>query len=249
MSVEMKHADLRCSTTTERTPGLERHPDKKTFLACSICPGRATLYIGVPFLSEPIEDSMDRNSTPDERREVSNLNEFIGKELPLLHGYVRHAIGRAADDVTQETCMDFVHAAKLPAEIGRLRALLYWIANCRICDYLRKKSSRTRLGFCSLDASSPGQEGESLAVGLSDPKCEPPGAELERREIINKAMETLTDQQKKVILLYHLSIKETAAELGLGAKNVAVIRTRAFEKLREALLKEGICCPGDLMGS
>jgi RNA polymerase sigma factor for flagellar operon FliA len=94
----------------------------------------------------------------------------------------------------------------------------------------------------SLDDVVPGDE-EGLTVGerLTDPESPDPEAEAlfsERRDMLAKAIETLTEKERLVITLFYyegLTAKEVAAVLGLSVARISQLHSKALLRLRGCL--------------
>lgn len=68
-----------------------------------------------------------------------------------------------------------------------------------------------------------------------------PGTDVEERSALFDALQALPEQQRKVVVLRHwlgLSVRETAAELGIGEGTVKSHSSRGLAALEEALARQ-----------
>lgn len=147
------------------------------------------------------------------------------RELERAHGELAVRLGR---EPTQE-------------ELGRFMGLNP--------DELEQRMAEVGcLSVLSLDETLPDAEGDgsSLSDRLPDPDaCDPEIAPqlAERRERLEKAIDSLTEQERLVVSLFYyegLMAKEIAAVMGLSPARISQIHSRAILRLRGKLsrLKE-----------
>lgn len=111
-------------------------------------------------------------------------------------------------------------------------------------DLLRRQAEVSAALLLSLDEpAGAGEEREAQSVGdrlvdLRSPDPEAAALHAERREILARAIERLTDRERLVIsLLYYegLSTKEIAGVLGLSVPRISQLHSKAILKLRSRL--------------
>ncbi len=129
-----------------------------------------------------------------------------------------------AQDLAQET---FVRAlASAPAELERPRAWLFSIA-CNLARDEARAGIRRRRHLTLL-------KGSASADAPEDPQREL--EERERREQLRRALESLAERDREVLLLWDagLDYNEIASQTGLSVGSVGTTLARARRRLVEA---------------
>lgn len=200
-------------------------------------------------------DIMGRGNMPEEcddaelvrRAKGGDLSAFetvVGRHERLIYTIARRITGHAqdAEDVTQQT---FLSAVEHLDEFREDASFATWLR--RIATHAALKILRKRRGLptVSLEQNTEHQEGHGTVPHpefIADWR-ESPEQLLERREtsrLIEDALRQLDEKHRLVFLLRDvegMSVKDTAAELGLSESNVKVRLLRARLQLRETLTR------------
>lgn len=134
--------------------------------------------------------------------------------------------------------------AKIELEKGRPALDTEIAAELNIStDELDKWMAQTKAsGIVSLDEYlEEGSESGITSLVGGNPDSFTPGAEMDReavKEAIVKALEELTEKEKKVILLYYyeeMTLKEISLVMEVSESRISQLHTRAIQKLRVKL--------------
>ncbi len=134
--------------------------------------------------------------------------------------------------------------AKIELEKGRPALDTEIAAELNIStDELDKWMAQTKAsGIVSLDEYlEEGTESGITSLVGGNPDSFTPGAEMDReavKEAIVKALEELTEKEKKVILLYYyeeMTLKEISLVMEVSESRISQLHTRAIQKLRVKL--------------
>jgi RNA polymerase sigma-70 factor (ECF subfamily) len=159
------------------------------------------------------------------QKDPSRFAELYEQNFHRVYSYVARRVRDRAD--TQELTSHVFHQAL--ANLGKFKwrgapfaAWLYRIAANAIADQARRKQRETN--------EQPEKASESsTAIDLE---------EVERRAFLFQAVETLPDDQRRVIVLRFAeekSIREIAGELGRSEGAVKQLQFRGLENLRNRL--------------
>ncbi len=137
-----------------------------------------------------------------------------------------------AEDLTAEVFLNFVEAVRT-YEIGEtpLIAWLYRVAHARLVDHYRKQNRAAKES--SLDDLIVGVEDDTDAQLMSS----------HRQEKVRIAMDTLTAEQKQVIIFRFIegyNLQKTADLMGKTIGAIKVMQYRALQSLSRSLNKQGI---------
>lgn len=149
------------------------------------------------------------------------------------------------EDIVQETFASALHRQayleqhpEVPLAF-KLRTLLLQV----LADAERKHlQSQKRDVFREMeplpteDASDPGQPWEELAASMTSPRSKV--AREERHSLLRHALETLSEEDRNVLILRHferLGNAECAERLGIAPKAASIRYVRALQRLRQRL--------------
>lgn len=170
----------------------------------------------------------------DDRGAFDELCQRVrGPLLARLYRLVGH--WDTAEDLAQETLLRVYRSRARYRPTARFATFLGRIARNLASSELRRRQRRRWLGESRLRAC------ESLAAELEDPRCPPGHAELERqerRDILRRAIDSLSRRQRAAVLLFHyecLSYEEIAGVLGTSALATKSLLVRSRATLRHKL--------------
>lgn len=144
-----------------------------------------------------------------------------------------------AADLTQEAFVRIYRALpRLRAECA-ISAWVRRIATNLCLDHLRKRNHGPSIS--SLDARTSDETDVLLSWDIADPSCEPDRifAEEERQRILYRAISTLPDDYRIVILMHHLEemrVEEIGEVLGVPSGTIKSRLSRARKELRRKLI-------------
>jgi RNA polymerase sigma-70 factor (ECF subfamily) len=170
--------------------------------------------------------------------DVEALGALMERHKAAVYGYLLRLTGRrdAADDVFQEVFLKLVRNPGVYGEREKFKAWLFTVARNAAMDYFRREGSRGEVPL----------EGDGDRPGPADYSASPePGPEAaavnrELGEKIERALGSLTEDQREVFYLRHysgLSFREIAGMLGLPIGTVLARMSRAAAQLRKELSK------------
>ena len=154
----------------------------------------------------------------------------------LIYRMVRNESDAA--DLTQETFVRVYRALpRLNAE-GALTAWIRRIATNLCLDFLRRRNAVPVMN--SLDARPVEDSDALLSWDIADPSGEPDRlfASQERSNVLHRAVASLPDDYRTVILLHHIEemrVEEIADMLGVPAGTIKSRLSRARRELRRKL--------------
>lgn len=143
-----------------------------------------------------------------------------------------------AADLTQETFVRVYKALpRLRAE-GAQSAWIRRIATNLCLDYIRRRNATPSTS--SIDARVSEESDVLLSWDIADPSSEPDllFASKERTNILHRAIETLQEEYRTVILLHHIEemrVEEIADALNVPAGTIKSRLSRARKELRRKL--------------
>lgn len=160
---------------------------------------------------------------------------------PRLIGFLRPAVGDAAEDVASQTWLEVVGALRrFEGDLDGFRALLFTIARRRVADH--RRTQRRRPATATEPASlhdrleAPDDtEGRAIEAVGSD-------------EAIRRILDLLPPEQAEVVLLRvvaDLPVEQVATVLGRAPGTVRVQQHRALKRLAAALGGNGSSPSGD----
>jgi len=168
------------------------------------------------------------------------FEKLVRKYERLVSTCVFSVIGNSPEDVCDVSQEVFLKVYRSLASFkgdSEFSTWLYRVAkNCAL-DFARKKKSPT----VSLDSS--GEEGEGFDVPDTSLKANPEKSALENEKsvILRKAIDSLSDEHREVIILRHIndySYEQIASALSLETGTVKSRISRAREALKKILEKE-----------
>ena len=177
--------------------------------------------------------------------ELRAFEDLVARHETRVYRLARRITGhdQDAEDVTQQT---FLSALEHLAEFREASSFSTWLL--RIATHAALKILRKRKGLptVSLDeATDPAADGETIPHPeyIADWRHSPErlAARHETQQLIEAALSELDEKHRVVFLLRDgegLSVRETAAALGLSEANVKVRLLRARLQLRERLTRE-----------
>lgn len=174
----------------------------------------------------------DRNEALEElfRRFSRPLYQFIYRQLPNE---------QTAADLVQETFLRVFTHRKSYRPTARFSYWIYRIARNLCVDEKRRYWNRHVMDASALTDTESGQQRDFFEMQSSSL---PDGAELlhrkELEELVRKAIDNLSDEQREVMLLHKyqgLAYKEIAEILGITTESVKQRAYRAHLKLRDQL--------------
>jgi RNA polymerase sigma-70 factor (ECF subfamily) len=173
------------------------------------------------------EKNATRGSDRQDRREsqdVQKFQSFYQENLLLIYRYVYSKVGNReeAEDLTSQTFVKAVQNIDRDRDPHSMQKWLYQVARTTVADYWR---AYYRIPSSSLEALlDAGWEGpvEEMPMVTND-------SPIER---VQRLLKDLPGNYREVLncrFLLNLSIKETAARLGLTEANVKVLQFRALK--------------------
>ena len=158
--------------------------------------------------------------------------ELYEKFFPLVYGMIFNRIKdvSASDDVVSEIFFKVSQNLHTYNDKYNFSAWLFAIATNTLINHFRKENRRREESWAEFfDSPAPSNDQPEEKL-LSD----------ERKATLLRAVDSLTDRQKKIIELkyfFELSNVNIAEILGINASNVGYIHYQAIKKLRQLLDK------------
>lgn len=170
-------------------------------------------------------------ATPSEDRAASGqqdpalLESVYQTHIQGVYRFLYKRVGNKedAEDLTAQVFLKAVrHLDASHTELG-IKSWLYQLAKTTLADYWRQyyKNPRAPLELVNLEQTVYEEDTEH---------------DVATAETLRVVMEKLPDHYRRVLnlrFLEHLSIKETAAEMGISEGNVKVLQLRALRKAAE----------------
>lgn len=153
---------------------------------------------------------------------------------PQLLRYLRHHVGRFAEDVGSEVWLGLApQLAEFGGTIADLRALMFTIARRRVVDHYRQYGRRP--STCSLDDSADrADETDVEAVAVENVTAQ--GA-------VSALVRGLPDDQAEIVLLRalgELDVAQVAQIVGKSAGAVRIAQHRALQHLQQTLPRKAV---------
>jgi RNA polymerase sigma-70 factor (ECF subfamily) len=192
-------------------------------------------------LQQPILGLAAGPGADEESRALASFFESLvethyRRTYSLIYRMVRSESDAA--DLTQETFVRVYKALpRLRAE-GAQSAWIRRIATNLCLDHIRRRNSAPATS--SLDARLSDDSDTRLSWDIPDPSGEPDGlfASKERASVLRKAVESLPEEYRTVILLHHIEdmrVEEISAAMGVPAGTIKSRLSRARKELRRKL--------------
>jgi RNA polymerase sigma-70 factor, ECF subfamily len=157
--------------------------------------------------------------------DVEDFQTFYQENLGLIYRYAYSKVGnrQEAEDLTSQIFLKVVRSLDLKRDMRSMRTWLFRVARTTIADYWRVHYRGTAY---SLD--------DLLEAGWEGPVDE--GAALHESstaELVRDILQALPERDREVLtsrFLLNLSIRETAAKMGLTETNTKVLQYRALKR-------------------
>ncbi|MFJ8158818.1 RNA polymerase sigma factor [Streptomyces sp. NPDC094468] len=146
---------------------------------------------------------------------------YVDKLFTFLSRKTDRDVGKELTDLVFEQF--FVWWQQHPDQAEPV-GMLFWLARCRLYDYLRRRGRELTVEPSDLHDLVGGTDGDDFAA-------------VDRLHDLRKALATLTEQQRQALLMKYvanLSVAECAETLGTGVDNMKKILGKAREALRQA---------------
>ncbi len=165
---------------------------------------------------------------------------------PLVGFFVANTRDRQlAEDLTQETLLRVYDQAWDYLPTGRFRGWLYRIARNLMIDTIRRQSRDALIRAVRSEAEEPFALA-SIAGDVLSPDDDAGGREL--AALVDAALAKIPDEQRLTFSLHHfagLSLPEIAQILETSVSTTKSRLRLARERLREALVAQGVATPHD----
>jgi RNA polymerase sigma-70 factor, ECF subfamily len=159
---------------------------------------------------------------------AQDLQTLYQENLTLIYRYVYSRVGNReeAEDLTSQIFMKAVRGVNTERETLSVQKWLFQVARTTIADYWRTHYRIVTSSLESLlDAGWEGPEVSDVAAVSTEPA-----------ELVEKLLHALPERYREVLtcrFLLNLSIRDTAAKLGLTEANVKVLQFRALKRAAE----------------
>lgn len=156
--------------------------------------------------------------------DVQQFQTFYQEHVGLIYRYVYSKVGNReeAEDLTSQIFIKAVRGVDTERGPQSMQKWLFQVARTTIADYWR---AHYRVSTSSLD--------ELLEAGWEGPIDEEPMAINSRPiEQVQRILQALPEHYREILtcrFLLNLSIKDTAARMGLSEANVKVLQFRALK--------------------
>jgi RNA polymerase sigma-70 factor, ECF subfamily len=159
-------------------------------------------------------------------QDVQEFQTFYQENLGLIYRYIYSKVGNReeAEDLTSQTFMKAVRSIDRERGPQSMQKWLYQVARTTVADYWR---AYYRISISSLE--------ELLDAGWEGPVDEEDTVtgDTTPPERVQRVLKALPEHYREVLtcrFLLNLSIKETAAKMGLTEANVKVLQFRALKR-------------------
>jgi len=158
-------------------------------------------------------------------QDVQEFQTFYQENLGLIYRYIYSKVGNReeAEDLTSQTFIKAVRGMDHERDPHSIQKWLFQVARTTVADYWR---TYYRVSVSSLD--------ELLDAGWEGPiEEEPIISSVTPTERVHRILGALDERYREVLVcrfLLSLSIKETAARMGLTEANVKVLQYRALKR-------------------
>jgi RNA polymerase sigma-70 factor (ECF subfamily) len=172
--------------------------------------------------------------------DTAAFSELVERFQHRLVAVMHHLVGSAeeAEDLAQEVFLRVFRTRKKYTPKAKFSTWLFTIANNLALNALR---DRQRRPVVPLEVRESGPLGPRPAENLAPTRDEPPSHNLHQQElaeVIRRALDGLNERQRMAIVLNKfedMNYADIAEVMGLSAKAVKSLLSRARSKLREAL--------------
>jgi RNA polymerase sigma-70 factor (ECF subfamily) len=172
--------------------------------------------------------------------DTAAFSELVERFQHRLVAVMHHLVGSAeeAEDLAQEVFLRVFRTRKKYTPKAKFSTWLFTIANNLALNALR---DRQRRPVVPLEVRESGPLGPRPAETLAPTRDEPPSHNLHQQElaeVIRRALDGLNERQRMAIVLNKfedMNYADIAEVMGLSAKAVKSLLSRARSKLREAL--------------
>lgn len=160
---------------------------------------------------------------------VGHLRALYEATLPAIYRFIYSKVGNReeAEDLTSQVYLKALSGLDQTRDAISAQAWLFQVARTTIADYWR--------GFYRLRASS---LDDLMALGWDGSAPSGMAAVSDADERARRVLSGLSERYREVLtlrFLQNLSLKETAAEMGLSEANVKVLQFRALRKASQFL--------------
>lgn len=173
-----------------------------------------------------------QNNEPEAFRTlVTNHQDMI---VNTCYGFVKNLAD--AEDVAQEVFIEVYRSIHKFRADAKLSTWLYRIAVNKSIDFLRKKKRKSWLG--SIQGMFESEDKVNAIADKRQPNPQKALEQSERREILQSAIDKLTENQRIAFTLHKfegLSYKEIAAIMGLSISAVESLMHRGKKNLKKLL--------------
>ncbi|WP_242527524.1 RNA polymerase sigma factor [Ktedonosporobacter rubrisoli] len=158
---------------------------------------------------------------------VQQIQALYQENLNLIYRFIYSKVGNReeAEDLTSQTFIKAVRGLDRTRSPQSMQKWLFQIARTTIADYWR---AYYRISISSLEELlEAGWEGPSEEEGAA------PTNDATPTERVRRVLSALPEHYREVLtcrFLLNLSIKETAAQMGLSEANVKVLQFRALKR-------------------
>ncbi|HEU4783072.1 MAG TPA: RNA polymerase sigma factor [Ktedonobacterales bacterium] len=169
--------------------------------------------------------SMQADEPPNPKQDSERLRSLYEDNLHVIYRFIYSKVGNReeAEDLTSQVFIKAVRGIDSARGSASIQSWLFQVARTTIADHWR---SFYQLRAHSLD--------DLLEAGWEGPaESQPVVASTTPQDRVRRLLEQLPEHYRDVLtyrFLLNLSIKETAARMGLSEANVKVLQFRALKK-------------------
>lgn len=169
--------------------------------------------------------SMQADQPPNPKQDSERLRSLYEDNLHVIYRFIYSKVGNReeAEDLTSQVFIKAVRGIDSARGSASIQSWLFQVARTTIADHWR---SFYQLRAHSLD--------DLLEAGWEGPaESQPVAASATPQDRVRRLLEQLPEHYRDVLtyrFLLNLSIKETAARMGLSEANVKVLQFRALKK-------------------
>ncbi|HEY1391167.1 MAG TPA: RNA polymerase sigma factor [Ktedonobacterales bacterium] len=169
--------------------------------------------------------SMQADEPPNPKQDSERLRSLYEDNLHVIYRFIYSKVGNReeAEDLTSQVFIKAVRGIDSARGSASIQSWLFQVARTTIADHWR---SFYQLRAHSLD--------DLLEAGWEGPaESQPVAASATPQDRVRRLLEQLPEHYRDVLtyrFLLNLSIKETAARMGLSEANVKVLQFRALKK-------------------
>jgi RNA polymerase sigma-70 factor, ECF subfamily len=169
--------------------------------------------------------SMQADEPPNPKQDSERLRSLYEDNLHVIYRFIYSKVGNReeAEDLTSQVFIKAVRGIDSARGSASIQSWLFQVARTTIADHWR---SFYQLRAHSLD--------DLLEAGWEGPaESQPVAVSATPQDRVRRLLEQLPEHYRDVLtyrFLLNLSIKETAARMGLSEANVKVLQFRALKK-------------------